>query len=665
MANIDTKCVNAIRVLAADAIQKANSGHPGLPLGSAPMAYELWANHMNHNPKDPQWANRDRFILSGGHGSTLLYSLLHFYGYGLTMDDMKQFRQDGSLTPGHPEYGHTTGVEATTGPLGAGMGMAVGMAMAEAHLAATFNKPGYDIVDHYTFALGGDGCMMEGISSEAFSLAGTLGLSKLIVLYDSNRISIEGSTDIAFRENVQERMKAFGFQTITVEDGNDLAAIGKAIEEAKADKEHPSFITVKTEIGYGCPAKQGKASAHGEPLGVENVKALKEFLGWPEPDKSFNIPDDVYAHYADLAKKGAEAEEKWNKLFADYAAKFPEAKALWDKFHAPVDADALLNDEAFWAYEDKPQATRGLSGIMINRLKDQLPNLFGGSADLAPSNKTNMKDAGDFSKEDYSGRNLHFGVREFAMTAIANGITLHGGLRTYIATFFVFSDYTKPMARLAALMGLPVTYVFTHDSIGVGEDGPTHEPIEQLAMWRALPNVNTFRPADATETAAGWYLAVTSKHTPTVLALTRQNLPQLAGSSKDALKGAYVVSEAKDPKAMQGILIGTGSEVSLAIDAQQELAKEGIDVRVVSMPCEELFDAQSDAYKESILPNAVRARVAVEAAADFGWGKYVGLDGATVTMKGFGASAPAAKLFEKFGFTKENVVKTMKSVLAK
>ncbi|MDY3298460.1 transketolase [Selenomonas sp.] len=665
MANIDTKCVNAIRVLAADAIQKANSGHPGLPLGSAPMAYELWANHMNHNPKDPQWANRDRFILSGGHGSTLLYSLLHFYGYGLTMDDMKQFRQDGSLTPGHPEYGHTVGVEATTGPLGAGMGMAVGMAMAEAHLAATFNKPGFPIVDHYTFALGGDGCMMEGISSEAFSLAGTLGLSKLIVLYDSNRISIEGSTDIAFRENVQERMKAFGFQTITVEDGNDLAAIGKAIEEAKADKEHPSFITVKTEIGYGCPAKQGKASAHGEPLGVENVKALKEFLGWPEPDKSFNIPDDVYAHYADLAKKGAEAEEKWNKLFADYAAKFPEAKALWDKFHAPVDADALLNDEAFWAYEDKPQATRGLSGIMINRLKDQLPNLFGGSADLAPSNKTNMKDAGDFSKEDYSGRNLHFGVREFAMTAIANGITLHGGLRTYIATFFVFSDYTKPMARLAALMGLPVTYVFTHDSIGVGEDGPTHEPIEQLAMWRALPNVNTFRPADATETAAGWYLAITSKHTPTVLALTRQNLPQLPGSSKDALKGAYVVSEAKDPKAMQGILIGTGSEVSLAIDAQQELAKEGIDVRVVSMPCEELFDAQNDAYKESVLPKAVRARVAVEAAADFGWGKYVGLDGATVTMKGFGASAPAAKLFEKFGLTKENVVKTMKSVLAK
>lgn len=665
MSNIDTKCVNAIRVLAADAIQKANSGHPGLPLGSAPMAYELWANHMNHNPKNPKWANRDRFILSGGHGSTLLYSLLHFYGYGLTMDDMKEFRQLDSLTPGHPEYGHTVGVEATTGPLGAGMGMAVGMAMAEAHLAATFNKPGYDIVDHYTFALGGDGCMMEGISSEAFSLAGTLGLSKLIILYDSNRISIEGSTDIAFRENVQKRMEAFGFQTITVEDGNDLEAIGKAIEEAKADKEHPSFITVKTEIGYGCPAKQGKASAHGEPLGVENVKALKENLGWPEPDKSFNIPDDVYAHYAELAKKGAEAEEAWNKLFSDYAAKFPEAKALWDKFHAPVDAKALLSDEEFWAYEDKPQATRGLSGIMINRLKDKLPQLFGGSADLAPSNKTNMKDEGDFSKENYKGRNLHFGVREFAMTAIANGITLHGGLRAYIATFFVFSDYTKPMARLAALMGLPVTYVFTHDSIGVGEDGPTHEPIEQLAMWRALPNVNTFRPADATETAAGWYLAITSTKTPTALVLTRQNLPQLPGSSKDALKGAYVVSEAKDPADMKGILIGTGSEVSLAIEAQKELAAQGIDVRVVSMPCQELFDAQSAAYKEDVLPHDVRARVAVEAAADLGWGKYVGLDGATVTMKGFGASAPAAKLFEKFGFTKENVVKTMLGVIAK
>ena len=668
MANktsIDTKCVNAIRVLSADAIQKANSGHPGLPLGSAPMAYELWAHHLHHNPKDPQWANRDRFILSAGHGSSMLYSLLHFFGYGLTMDDMKAFRQDGSLTPGHPEYGHTAGVEATTGPLGAGMGMAVGMAMAEAHLAAIFNKPGYDIVDHYTFALGGDGCMMEGISSEAFSLAGTLGLSKLIILYDSNKISIEGSTDLAFREDVQARMRAFGFQTLTVEDGNDLAAIGKAIEEAKADKEHPSFITIQTEIGYGCPAKQGKASAHGAPLGEENIVEMKKNLGWPEPETPFYIPDDVYAHYAELAKQGAEAEAEWNKLFSDYAAKFPEAKALWDKYHAPVDAEALLHDETFWAYEDKPQATRSLSGAMINRLKDKMPQLFGGSADLGPSNKTTMKDAGDFSKEDRLGRNLHFGVRELAMTAIANGITLHGGLRTYVGTFFVFSDYAKPMIRLTALMGLPVTYIFTHDSIGVGEDGPTHEPVEQLAMLRALPNINVFRPADATETAAGWYLAATSTKTPTALILTRQNLPQLSGSSKDALKGAYVVSEAKDPETMQGILIGTGSEVSLTIDAQAALAKEGIDVRVVSMPCEELFDAQSADYKESVLPNAVRARVAVEAAMEFGWQKYVGLDGATVTMHSFGDSAPAATLFKKFGFTAENVVKTMKDVLAK
>ncbi len=663
MSNMDKTCVSAIRVLAADTVQKANSGHPGLPLGSAAMAYELWAKHMKHNAKNPKWANRDRFILSGGHGSALLYSLLHFFGYGLTMDDMKQFRQEGSLTPGHPEYGHTVGVEATTGPLGAGMGMAVGMAMAEAHLAATFNEANYPIVDHYTFVLGGDGCLMEGISSEAFSLAGTLGLSKLIVLYDSNGISIEGSTDLAFTENVQERMKAFGFQTLDVADGNDLDAIGKAIEEAKADKEHPSFITVHTQIGYGCPAKQGKASAHGEPLGEENVKALKENLGWPKPEETFYIPDDVYAHFAEMSKQAAAGEEAWNKLFADYAAKFPEKKALWEQYHAPVDADALLKNESFWAYEDKPQATRALSGTMINRLKDIMPNLFGGSADLAPSNKTEMKDVGFFAKDNYAGRNIHFGVRELAMAAMANGITLHGGLRTFIGTFFVFSDYTKPMLRLAALMNIPVTYVFTHDSIGVGEDGPTHEPIEQLAMLRATPNVNVFRPADATETAAGWYLAATSTKTPTALALTRQNLPQLAGSSKEALKGGYVISDAKKQD-MDGILIASGSEVSLAIEAQEELRKEGIDVRVVSMPCMDLFAQQDAAYQEKVLPKNVRARVAVEAAGDFGWGKYVGLDGATVTMPGFGASAPAGTLFKKFGFTKEHVAEVMKQVIS-
>lgn len=662
MSTIDTTCVNAIRVLSADAIQKANSGHPGLPLGAAPIAYELWANHMNHNAKDPKWANRDRFILSAGHGSMLLYSLLHLYGYGLTLDDIKQFRQDGSLTPGHPEYAHTTGVEATTGPLGAGLGMAVGMAMAEAHLAAVFNKPDYPVVDHYTFALCGDGCLMEGISSEALSLAGTLGLSKLVILYDSNSISIEGSTDLAFTENVQARMAAFGFQTITVEDGTDMDAIGKAIEEAKADKEHPSFITIKTQIGYGCPAKQGSADAHGSPLGEENVVAMKKNLNWPKPEETFYVPDEVYTHYEELSRKAAAAEKDWQKLFDAYVAAFPDMKAKWDAFHSDIDAEALLNDEAFWAYEDKPQATRSLSGTMINRLKDRIPQLFGGSADLAPSNKTEMKGEGSFGKADYSGRNIHFGVRELAMGAMTNGLALHGGVRPYAGTFFVFSDYMKPMIRLAALMGLPTTYVLTHDSIGVGEDGPTHEPIEQLAMLRSIPNVNVFRPADATETAAGWYLAVTSQKTPTALVLTRQNLPRLAGSSKDALKGAYVIADAS--KAVpDAIIMASGSEVELAVNAKAELAKTGIDVRVVSMPCLELFEQQDEAYKEQVLPKAVRARVAVEAASDFGWGKYVGLDGATVSMKSFGASAPAGTLFKKFGFTTENVVETVKKVV--
>ena len=662
MSNIENKCVNAIRVLSADTVQKAKSGHPGMPLGAAPIAYELWAHHMNHNPKNPKWANRDRFILSSGHASAMLYSLLHLFGYGLTLDDMKQFRQENSLTPGHPEYGHTVGVEATTGPLGSGIGMGVGMAMAEAHLAAKFNKPDFPIVDHYTFVICGDGCLMEGISSESLSLAGTLALGKLIILYDSNKISIEGSTDIAFTENVQQRVAAFGFQTLTVEDGNNLSELGAAIEMAKADKIRPSFITVKTHIGYGSP-KQDSASSHGEPLGEENVIALKKNLGWDKPEETFYIPADVYEHYRKLADKGAAAEAQWEKLFADYAKKFPDDKKLWDKYHTPLDAEKLLNDENFWKVDEKPQATRASSGVMLNRLKDIMPNLIGGSADLGPSNKTIMKDAGDFSKNNYAGRNLHFGVREFAMSAACNGLILHGGLRPYCATFFVFSDYLKPMIRIASLMKIPVTYVFTHDSIGVGEDGPTHEPIEQLAMLRAQPNLNVFRAADATETAAGWYIAATSKETPTALILTRQNLPQLKGSSKDALKGGYVISEVAGD--CVGILIATGSEVATAIEAQTELAKENIFVRVVSMPCQELFDQQSDDYKETVLPKKIRARVAVEAASDFGWQKYIGLDGATVTMKGFGASAPANVLFKKFGFTKENVVATMKSVLEK
>lgn len=659
--NIEQKSVNAIRVLAADTVQKANSGHPGMPLGSAAMAYELWANHLTHNPKNPKWVNRDRFILSAGHASSLLYSLLHLFGYGLTIEDMKNFRQDNSLTPGHPEYGHTVGVEATTGPLGAGMGMAVGMAMAQAHMAATFNTEEYNVIDHYTFVLGGDGCMEEGISSEAFSLAGTLGLSKLIVLYDSNNITIEGNTDLAFTEDVNKRMEAFGFQTLTVEDGNNLEEISKAIELAKAEKTKPSFITVKTKIAFGCPAKEGSESSHGSPLGEENVKALRDNLGWEEQE-AFVIPQDVYDNFAQKAKKGQEAEDNWNKLFKAYCEKYPEKKALWDKYFAVIDDEKLLNCDEFWSYEDKPQATRSLSGNMINRLAKIMPNFWGGSADLGPSNKTVIKDGGSFSKNNYLGRNIHYGVREFAMAAIANGITLYGGTKTFVGTFFVFSDYLKPMARLAALMKIPVTYVLTHDSIGVGEDGPTHEPIEQLAMLRAMPNINVFRPADATETAAAWYSAITSKNTPTVLALSRQNLPQIEGSSKEALKGGYIIAESIKAKP-DAIIIASGSEVSLAVEAKKELMEKGFDIRVVSMPCMDIFEQQSDEYKEKILPQTVEKRLVVEAGSSICWGKYLGFKGKSVTIDTFGASAPANVLFKKYGFTVENVVNKALSML--
>ena len=659
MNNIENMSVNAIRVLAADAVQKANSGHPGLPLGAAAIGYELWANHMSHNPKNPDWENRDRFILSGGHGSTLLYSLLHLFGYGLTLDDIKSFRQWGSLTPGHPEYKLTAGVESTTGPLGAGVSTAVGMAMAEAHLAAKFNKDGYPIVDHYTYVLGGDGCMMEGINYEAFSLAGTLKLNKLIVLYDSNKISIEGNTDIAFTEDVPARMRALGFNVIEVKDGNDLAEIGKAIEEAKADKEQPSFIKINTKIGFGSP-KEGSADAHGAPLGADNIIAMKKKLGWPG-EEPFFVPDEVYENYKNKAESLAKKEEEWNHLFKEYCEKFPEMKALWDEFKDESKAEKLLDDEDFWSYDEKADATRNLSGKVLNKLSAKLPAIFGGSADLAPSNKSYVNGAGDYSAENYAGRNVHFGVRELAMTGIGNGLVLHG-LKAYVSTFFVFSDYVKPMARLASLMEIPLTFVLTHDSIGVGEDGPTHEPVEQLAEFRAMPNFNVFRPADATETIAAWYSAVNSKETPTALVLTRQNLPQLAGSSKEALKGGYVVAESSK-EAPDAILIASGSEVSLAIEAKEVLTKEGIDVRVVSMPCMDIFEKQSDEYKEKILPKSVRARVAVEALSEFGWGKYVGIDGKTICLDRFGASAPADVLFKEFGFTVENVVKAVKEVV--
>lgn len=660
MNQIDNLSINAIRVLSADAIQKAKSGHPGLPLGAAPIAYELWAHHMKHNPANPDWLNRDRFILSGGHGSMLLYSLLYLYGYGdMTLDDLKEFRQLNSKTPGHPEYRHTVGVEATTGPLGAGMGMAVGMAIAEKHLASVFNKEGYPVIDHYTYALGGDGCMMEGISSEAFSLAGTLGLSKLIILYDSNNISIEGSTDLAFTEDVQKRMEAFGFQTLEVADGNDIDAVGKAIEEAKADTERPSFITIHTEIGYGCPNKQGKASAHGEPLGEDNVKEMKETLGWPSQEP-FYVPDEVYAHYKELRDALAVKEEEWNKMYAEYCEKFPEMKELMGQYF-DCDCEALLKDnEEFWKRGEKPEATRAISGRILNTIKDIVPNLMGGSADLAPSNKTYLSDKGDFAADCPSGRNMHFGVRELAMGAIGNGMMLHGGLHSYVATFFVFSDYIKPMARLSSIMKVPMTYVYSHDSIGVGEDGPTHEPIEQLAMLRAMPNFHVFRPCDAVETEAAWYSALTSKETPTAIVLTRQNLAPMAGSSKDALKGGYILEDCEGTPDL--ILIATGSEVELAAGAKSVLEEKGKKVRLVSMPCVDIFEEQTDEYKEMVLPKSVTKRVSVEALSTFGWDRYVGPEGKAIGMTTFGASGPYKTLFEYFGFTVDAIVEAAESL---
>ncbi len=660
--NINQKAVNALRILSADQVQKANSGHPGLPLGAAPIAYSLWANNMNHNPKNPNWENRDRFILSAGHGSSLLYSLLHMFGYGLSLEDLKSFRQFGSLTPGHPEYKHTAGVESTTGPLGAGVSTAVGMAMAEAHLAAKFNKDGYPIVDHYTYALTGDGCLMEGVAYEALSLAGTLKLDKLIVLYDSNRITIEGDTDLAFTEDVAARFEAFGYQVQVVEDGNDLDALNAAIAKAKADKERPSLIICKTQIGYGCPAKVGKASAHGEPLGEDNIVELRKFLGW-ENQTAFEVDAEIYDHYKALAEEGAKKEEAWKAMFAEYSTKYPEDARLWDEYFAKLDVQKIIDSEEYWAHEDKAMATRAVSGDIINKLKDVYPNLVGGSADLAPSNKTEMKGQGYFSATDRSGRNIHFGVREMAMTAITNGIYLHGGLNPYCATFFVFSDFMKPMIRLSSLMGLPVTFVLTHDSIGVGEDGPTHEPIEQLAMLRSIPNLNVFRPADYTETAAAWASAIGSEATPTAIVLTRQNLPQLEGSSKEAFKGGYILAEATNKDKIDLIIMASGSEVELALGAKEELEKEGKSVRVVSVPCMDIFETQSPEYIEEVLPSAVRTRLAVEAANPMPWYKYIGLDGDVVAMNSFGASAPAKVLFDHFGFTVANVVDKAKALV--
>ena len=656
--NIDNLAINTIRVLSAEAIQKANSGHPGLPLGCAPMAYTLWAKQMKHNPKNPMWEDRDRFVLSAGHGSMLIYSLLNIFGYDLSVEDIKGFRQYGSKTPGHPEYKHTDGVETTTGPLGQGICNAVGMAISESYLAKKFNKPDFKVIDHYTYVIAGDGCLMEGISSEASSLAGTLGLGKLIMMYDSNNISIEGSTDISFREDVAKRYEAYNWQVIEVADGNNTQEINDAIALAKKEEKKPTIIIVKNIIGYGCLAKQGTAGAHGEPLGADNIIDLKENLGFNyEP---FTVPEEVKKHMEEFNEDAKAKEENWNNLFENYKIACPELAKEWDLWFSGEIASDLLNDESFWSF-DKPMATRQSSGILINRLTKLVPNIIGGSADLAPSNKTYMKDMGDFSAEDRSGANLHFGVREHAMAGIANGIYLHGGLKVFVSTFFVFSDYMKGAMRLSAIMKLPIAYVLTHDSIGVGEDGPTHEPIEQLAALRATPNMTVFRPADSREAAAGWYYTLAEANGPVSLILTRQTLPLYEGSGKAALKGGYILKDS-GKETPDVILIASGSEVELIYKAFDELNEMGIAARVVSMPSFELFESQSAQYKESVIPDKVRKRVAVEAGTSFGWHKYVGLDGAVISIDTFGASGKAEVLFEEFGFTVKNVVDTVLSL---
>lgn len=652
--NVDQLAVNTLRTLSIDAIQKANSGHPGLPMGAAPMAYVLWNKFLNVNPASGrEWSNRDRFVLSAGHGSALLYSLLHVAGYNLSIDDLKNFRQWKSKTPGHPEVEWTDGVEATTGPLGQGVANAVGMAMAEAHLAATYNKPGFNIVDHYTYAINGDGDLMEGISQEAASLAGQLKLGKLVLLYDSNDISLDGPLDKSFSDNVQLRFESYGWQHILVKDGNDLEEIASAIEAAKAEKNKPTIIEVKTIIGFGAE-KQGTSSVHGAPLGAEGIAYAKKTYGWDYPE--FTVPEEVEARFNEGVKdRGAKLESDWQELFVKYALEYPElAEQYANAFENKTPELDITKYE-----EGTSSASRVTSQEVIQQLAAQMPNLWGGSADLSASNNTMMKSEDDFTAENYAGRNIWFGVREFAMTAVMNGIALHGGTRVYGGTFFVFSNYMLPAIRMAALQELPVTYVLTHDSIAVGEDGPTHEPIEQLASLRSMPNIDVIRPADGNEVIAAWRRSVNNMTKPTALVLTRQNLPVIPNTVELAEEGvnhgAYIVSK-ENCNEIDGIIIATGSEVLLAVEAQKELEKQGKSVRVVSMPSQNIFDEQSSEYKEEILPSSVRKRLAIEAGSSFGWAKYVGLDGDTLTIDRWGASAPGTKVFEEYGFTVGNVV---------
>lgn len=652
----DQLAVNAIRTLSMDAIQKANSGHPGLPMGSAPMAYVLWSKFLNVNPKTSRkWSNRDRFVLSAGHGSALLYSLLHLSGYNVTLDDLKNFRQWQSKTPGHPEVDHTDGVEATTGPLGQGIANAVGMAMAEAHLAAQYNKPGFDIVDHYTYGLNGDGDLMEGVSQEAASLAGKLKLGKLILFYDSNNISLDGDLSMSFIDDVKKRFESYGWQHLLVKDGNDLSEISAAVKLAKAETSKPTIIEVKTVIGFGAE-KQGTSAVHGAPLGAQGVDFAKKAYGWEYPE--FSVPQEVSKRFTEtLVARGEAMEQVWRDTFADYAEKYPELAEQYVKAFENETPDLDLTKHEL----DSSKASRVTSQEAIQELSAQMPNFWGGSADLSASNNTMAKAESDFMPENYAGRNIWFGVREFAMGAIMNGIALHGGTRVYGGTFFVFSNYMLPAVRMAALQNLPVTYVWTHDSIAVGEDGPTHEPVEQLASVRSMPNLDVFRPADGNEVIAAWRHAASSKTRPTALVLTRQNLPVLPGTAELAEeglnRGAYIIS--KEEGALEGILIATGSEVALALEAKKTL---GAGVRVVSMPSMNLFDEQSAAYREEILPKSCRKRVGIEAGTSFGWAKYIGLDGATVTVDTWGASAPANIILPEYGFTAENVVNVYKTL---
>ena len=660
---VNQTTVNTLRFLSAEAIQAANSGHPGLPLGAAPMATALWGGVMQHNPKNPNWPNRDRFILSAGHGSALLYSLLHVFGYDVSINDLKNFRQLHSKTPGHPELGHTPGVEITTGPLGQGIANAVGFAWAEKYMAARFNKPDVALVDHYTYALCGDGCLMEGVASEAVSLAGTLGLGKLILLYDSNNITIEGNTDVAFTEDVNGRFAASGWHVQDVADGNDLDAILTALENAKTVADKPSLISIKTIIGFGAP-KQGTSSVHGSPLSDDGIVKTKEKLGWSHTE-SFYVPEEVKTASSDWQNNAQGLEEAWLRVVEEYKTKYPDEWMAWEKWHnlADINIDEWINDwDGYW--KDQPSiATRSSSEMILNKLAADVPNLFGGSADLAPSNLSVMKDRKYFSKETPCGSNLHFGVREHAMTAIANAFAAYGGLRPYVAGFFVFSDYMKPSMRLSAMMKLPVIYIFTHDSIGVGEDGATHQPIEQLAALRSIPNFVVHRPCDTRETAAAWADALNRTDGPTALILTRQKTPLLKETGTGVYNGAYVLKDEINPATGQPdvLLIASGSEVELVMDAQPVLKEKGVYARVISMTSMELFDKMPCEYKQKIMPKEVRKRLAVEAAGEFGWHKYVGLDGKVLCMNDFGASGPAEVLFKEFGLTSENVVeKAMK-----